>query len=84
MIFHPIHFLKFLVKSQPQRSHKKGSYIKKERNQRKNSIAWVNRTCLGPPQSTSIFAILSHILEQLYEAVTSIKRSIGYSPRVIA
>ena len=28
-VFHPIHFLKFLVKSQPQRSCKKGSYIKK-------------------------------------------------------
>ena len=25
-LFHPIHFLKFLVKSQPQRSYKKGSY----------------------------------------------------------
>ena len=24
-LFHPIHFLKFLVKSQPQRSYKKGS-----------------------------------------------------------
>ena len=29
-LFHPIHFLKFLVKSQPQRSYKNGSYIKKE------------------------------------------------------
>ena len=29
-LFHPIHFLKFLVKSQPQRSYKKGSYTKKE------------------------------------------------------
>ena len=29
-LFHPIHFLKCLVKSQPQRSYKKGSYIKKE------------------------------------------------------
>ena len=28
-LFHPIHFLKFLVKSQPQRSYEKGSYIKK-------------------------------------------------------
>ena len=28
-LFFPIHFLKFLVKSQPQRSHKKGSYKKK-------------------------------------------------------
>ena len=28
-LFHPIHFLKFLVKSQPQRSYKKASYIKK-------------------------------------------------------
>ena len=28
-LFHPIHFLKFLVKSQAQRSYKKGSYIKK-------------------------------------------------------
>ena len=27
-LFHPIHFLKFLVKSQPQRSYKKGSYKK--------------------------------------------------------
>ena len=26
-LFHPIHFLKFLLKSQPQRSCKKGSYI---------------------------------------------------------
>ena len=30
-LFHPIQFLKFLVKSQPQRSYKKGSYIKKKR-----------------------------------------------------
>ena len=29
-LFYLIHFLKFLVKSQPQRSYKKGSYIKKE------------------------------------------------------
>ena len=29
-LFHPIHFLKILVKSQPQRSYKKSSYIKKE------------------------------------------------------
>ena len=29
-LFPPIHFLKFLVKSQPQRSYKKGSYKKKE------------------------------------------------------
>ena len=29
-LFHTIHFLKFLVKSQPQRSYKKGSYIKKK------------------------------------------------------
>ena len=29
-LFHPIHFLKFLVKSQPQRSYKKGSYKKKK------------------------------------------------------
>ena len=29
-LFHPTHFLKFLVKSQPQRSFKKGSYIKIE------------------------------------------------------
>ena len=28
-LFHPIHFLKFLVKYQPRRSCKKGSYIKK-------------------------------------------------------
>ena len=28
-LFHPIPFLKFLVKSQPQRSYKKGSYINK-------------------------------------------------------
>ena len=28
-LFHPIHFVKFFVKSQPQRSYKKGSYIKK-------------------------------------------------------
>ena len=28
-LFPPIHFLKFLVKSQPQRSYKKGSYKKK-------------------------------------------------------
>ena len=28
-LFHPLHFLKFLVKSQPQRSYKKGSYKKK-------------------------------------------------------
>ena len=28
-LFPPIHFLKFLVKSQPQRSYKIGSYIKK-------------------------------------------------------
>ena len=28
MLFPPIHFLKFLVKSQPQRSYKKGSYKK--------------------------------------------------------
>ena len=28
-LFHLTHFLKFLVKSQPQRSNKKGSYIKK-------------------------------------------------------
>ena len=28
-LFHPIHFLKFLVKSQPQRSYIKGSYKKK-------------------------------------------------------
>ena len=27
-LFHPINFFKFLVKSQPQRSYKKGSYIK--------------------------------------------------------
>ena len=26
-IFHPVHFRKVLVKSQPQRSYKKGSYI---------------------------------------------------------
>ena len=25
-LFHPIHFLKFLVKSEPQHSYKKGSY----------------------------------------------------------
>ena len=30
-LFHPIHFLKFLVKSQPQRSYNKGSYIYKPR-----------------------------------------------------
>ena len=30
-LFHPVHFLKFLVKSQPQRSYKKGSYIKKKK-----------------------------------------------------
>ena len=29
-LFPPIHFLKFLVKSQPQRSYKKGSYKKKK------------------------------------------------------
>ena len=29
-LFHPIHFLKCLAKSQPQRSYKKGSYKKKE------------------------------------------------------
>ena len=29
-LFHPTHFLKFLVKSQPQRSYKKGSYRKKK------------------------------------------------------
>ena len=28
---HPIHFLEFLVKSQPQLSYKKGSYIKKKK-----------------------------------------------------
>ena len=28
-LFPPIHFLKFLVKSQPQRSYKKGSYKKR-------------------------------------------------------
>ena len=28
-LFHLVHFLKFLVKSRPQRSYKKGSYIKK-------------------------------------------------------
>ena len=28
-LFHPLYFLNFLVKSQPQRSYKKGSYIKK-------------------------------------------------------
>ena len=28
-LFHPIHFVKFLVKSQPQRSYNKGSHIKK-------------------------------------------------------
>ena len=29
-LFYPKHFLKFLVKSQPQRSYKKGSYITKQ------------------------------------------------------
>ena len=29
-LFHPIHFLKFLVKSQPPCSYKKGSYTKKK------------------------------------------------------
>ena len=29
-LFHPIHFLKFLVKSQPRRPYKKGSCIKKK------------------------------------------------------
>ena len=31
-LFDPIHFLTFSVKSQPQRSHKKGSYIKKKKS----------------------------------------------------
>ena len=31
-LFHPIHFLEFLVKSQPQLSYKKGSYIKKKKS----------------------------------------------------
>ena len=30
-LFHPIHFLKFLVKSQPQRSYPKGSYKEKKK-----------------------------------------------------
>ena len=30
-LFHPIHFLKFLVKSQPQHSYKTGSYKKKKK-----------------------------------------------------
>ena len=32
-ISHPIHFLKFLVESQPQRSYKKGSYKKSVKRQ---------------------------------------------------
>ena len=31
-LFHPIHFRKFLVKCQPQRSYKKGSYKKKKKS----------------------------------------------------
>ena len=31
-LFHAIHFFKFLVKSQPQSSYKKGSYMKKKKS----------------------------------------------------
>ena len=34
-LFPPIHFLKFLVKSRPQRSYKKGSYKKKKKKKKK-------------------------------------------------
>ena len=51
--FHPIHFLKFLVKSQPQRSYKK-VLIKKECN-RTLKIGRRPNLHAGPDSGTTIF-----------------------------
>ena len=48
-LFHPIHFLKFLVKSQPQRSYKKGSYKKK--SVIRNGTILVASIFLGKPRA---------------------------------
>ena len=60
-LFHPIHFLKFLVKSQHQRPYKKGSYKKSV----KQIIFVTFRTHLLP----SFFPLIIQYLHKQKESV---------------
>ena len=51
-LFHAMHFLTFLVKSQPQRSYKKGSYIKKS-----VFFAISSRVLISPDRSDFFMAV---------------------------